>query len=173
MKMTKQIVKKNLPYFFEIQKLFWRKKMCATRLTIALVLRGGKDVDVRSDVNLKLCDHQKLYLLVETCSLTPERLLGMCNGPLSKLSTKLYYKITWNYLQDFYNIVSRYILLNVCIVIRKNKNGGKNHFLIFVKLIIISRKKNINKSKKLILRKKFFKSSKKFFFLRPLCASLL
>ena len=118
-------------------------KKCA-RLTIALVLRGGKDVDVRSDVNLKLCDHQKLYLLVETCSLTPERLLGMCNGPLSKLSTKLYYKITWNYLQDFYNIVSRYILLNVCIVIRKNKNGGKKSFSNFRKIDYNFTKKNIN-----------------------------
>ena len=161
MKMTKQIVKKNLPSFLRYKNCFDGKK-CA-RLTIALVLRGGKDVDVRSDVNLKLCDHQKLYLLVETCSLTPERLLGMCNGHLSKLSTKLYYKITWNYLQDFYNIVSRYILLNVCIVIRKNKNGGKNHFLIFVKLIIISRKKILTKVKNWFHENFFFKSSKIFF----------
>ena len=116
-KMTKQIVKKICHIFWDT-KIVLTEKKCA-RLTIALVLRGGKDVDVRSDVNLKLCDHQKLYLLVETCSLTPERLLGMCNGPLSKLSTKSYYKITWNYLQDFYNIVSHYILLNVCIVLRK------------------------------------------------------
>ena len=50
MKMTKQIVKKICHIFFEIQKLFWRKKMCATHDCISFAGRERRRCALRREL---------------------------------------------------------------------------------------------------------------------------